>query len=239
MSGDTYYVYVFVDPRKPGIYNYGDYSFLFEPFYVGKGKGNRLKRHLNESQLNSNNNPHKERILKKIIKKGFDPIQYAVIIKNSITESNALDLEKNIIQLIGRHNLNSGSLTNLTDGGEGMSNYSSPFKGKTYEEMFGIEKANQLKFDKSKLVSGSSNPMFGKTSFWKGKSLSSNTKNKISESKRKPVKQIDTKTKEVIEIFSCPNEASKKLSISLSGIHNCLSPNQPSKSSAGFIWEYV
>ena len=43
-----FYVYVYLDPRKPGRYLYGDQqvTYLFEPFYVGKGKNNRLNEHL-------------------------------------------------------------------------------------------------------------------------------------------------------------------------------------------------
>ena len=40
------YVYVYLDPRKPGKFIYNDFSFEFEPFYVGKGYGDRAFGHL-------------------------------------------------------------------------------------------------------------------------------------------------------------------------------------------------
>ena len=45
-----YYVYVYLDSRKPGIYYYHglDYTFKYEPFYVGKGKGLRMHDHIKE-----------------------------------------------------------------------------------------------------------------------------------------------------------------------------------------------
>lgn len=36
-------VYIFLDPRKPGDYNYDEYHFDFEPIYVGIGNKNRTK----------------------------------------------------------------------------------------------------------------------------------------------------------------------------------------------------
>lgn len=33
----TYYTYVYLDPRRPGNYEYGNFLFAYEPFYVGKG----------------------------------------------------------------------------------------------------------------------------------------------------------------------------------------------------------
>jgi len=40
---DIYYNYIYLDPRKPGKYNYNHMCYLYEPIYVGKGKNNRYK----------------------------------------------------------------------------------------------------------------------------------------------------------------------------------------------------
>jgi hypothetical protein len=39
---NSFYVYIYLDPRKPGKFHYGEYCFDYEPFYVGKGKDNRM-----------------------------------------------------------------------------------------------------------------------------------------------------------------------------------------------------
>ena len=36
-----FYVYIYLDPRKPGSFMYNNLEFNFEPFYVGKGTKNR------------------------------------------------------------------------------------------------------------------------------------------------------------------------------------------------------
>ncbi len=231
-----YYVYVLLDPRKPGIYIYEDLLFFYEPYYVGKGKDNRYKRHCNLFQLNSGSNLYKERKLKKIITSGFDPTKYVELIFFSLYEEDSLNKEQEIINTIGRSNKKLGPLTNLTDGGEGWSGATSPFKNKTYEDIFGLEKAKQLKEEKSIRFTGSNNPMYGVSR--RGFKQTEEAKRKLSLAKSKPVLQIDKNSGEIIKRFSSPKEASIELGISLSSIHNCLSPNQPSKSAGGFIWKY-
>jgi len=115
---ETFYNYIYLDPRKTGNFNYGEFHFAYEPFYVGKGKGNRLYDHLKES-MNRTHNKWKIAKIKKIKKQGLNPI--IIKIYNDISEKTALQNEMNLIKIIGRKN--KGPLVNLTDGGEGTTGY--------------------------------------------------------------------------------------------------------------------
>jgi hypothetical protein len=138
---NKFYIYAIFDPRKEGEYIYEDYIFKYQPIYIGKGKGNRKDFHLYESKLKSETNLLKKNILKKIINLGKVPI--IEILKDNLNEKESFILEKKLINIIGRRDLNKGSLVNLTDGGEGQSgstlfqSENNPFYGKKHlEESF-------------------------------------------------------------------------------------------------------
>ena len=85
-----YYVYVFLREDR------------YTPYYVGKGQGNRcfVKR--------KSNNPPQDR--DRIVK-----------VKENLTEEESLELEKLLIKFWGRKDIGTGILHNHTDGGEGTS----------------------------------------------------------------------------------------------------------------------
>ena len=144
------YVYIYLDPRKTGNFIYDDLKFDNEPFYVGKGSGRRCTSHLR--RLNCKQNTFKTNKIKKIIKEGLTPI----IIKfyTGLTENDSYRIESELIKKIGRYDLKNGPLTNLNDGGNGghinpseesRYNFGLRTRGKTYEEIYGLEKAKILK----------------------------------------------------------------------------------------------
>ena len=111
-----YYLYALLDPRKPGRYDYNlNICFLYEPFYIGKGCGSRIKAHLYPSQLKIKS-PKNSKI-KSIINSDLNII--SEILQCDLTQNEAFDLEIMCISKIGRMDLNTGCLTNLTDGKDG------------------------------------------------------------------------------------------------------------------------
>lgn len=119
-----FYVYALLDPRKPGIYEYGPIRFAHEPFYVGKGKGTRDRSHFRLGDLSAESkkirSPFKRNKIRKILESGQQPI--TIRIKNNVTEDRAFSYEIRAIELIGRK-CDGGPLTNATAGGEGISGY--------------------------------------------------------------------------------------------------------------------
>jgi len=117
----NFYTYIYLNPLKSGKYSYGNYvTFLYEPFYIGKGKETQNLKHLNE-KISKKTNKHKYNTIQKIKKENLYPIVIKLI--DRIEEKCAFCFEKFLISLIGRKDLNQGPLSNLTDGGEGSSGH--------------------------------------------------------------------------------------------------------------------
>ncbi len=183
---NKYYVYAFLDGSKPGNYQYGEYFFEFEPFYIGKGCDDRI--HHSKFDRYS---PLKTRKINKITRNGGEVI--AIKILDGLENLRSLDMEKLLISIIGRRDMGLGPLTNQTDGGDGRLNshhsdetkrkisltkISQNRRGRKLPEsqieylrqinkgeknpMFGRTHTDEVKEDHSKKVSGLNHPMFGK-----------------------------------------------------------------------------
>ena len=87
-----------------------------EVFYVGKGKIFSRKNPYERAYTNRYRNPHWRNIVSKT--------EFEVeIMMEFEAETEALAKEIEFIQLYGRRDLGTGTLVNLTDGGEGMSGH--------------------------------------------------------------------------------------------------------------------
>lgn len=151
---NKFYIYIYFDQRKPGRYVYGKYVFDYEPFYVGKGSGSRIEKHLTESKMFRINKNKCNKIRDIINETKTNPLAFKYV--EFLFEKEAYLLETDIIKTIGRIDLKTGPLTNKNDGGHGGKNSGnlSPesrkklgdfTRGKTYEEIWGLEKAERLK----------------------------------------------------------------------------------------------
>ena len=99
MSTNEFYTYAYL--RPDGI-----------PYYIGKGKGDRMFKK-NRKGTNPPNDP-----------------SLILVLKSGLSEKDALKHEKYMIYVLGRKDLGKGPLWNFTDGGEGLSNPSKETRDK-------------------------------------------------------------------------------------------------------------
>ncbi len=109
---NNFYIYIYLDPKKPGQYCYNDICFLYEPFYIGKGKNNRIENITGRSYDFID-------IINKIKESVLEPIKFKLY--ENLNEEQSLGIEKQVILKIGRIDLETGPLINETSGGQGSS----------------------------------------------------------------------------------------------------------------------
>jgi len=152
--------------------DYYTYAFLREdktPYYIGKGRGKRIY------SKNRLINPPKDKSL-------------IIFLKKNLTEAEAFKHEIYMIFVLGRKDLGTGTLRNLTNGGEGASGHvkseetrnklsvantgkirTEEQKKRYSEAKSGIPLTKEHKKKLSVSKSGKNNPMFGvpRTQEWK------------------------------------------------------------------------
>ena len=169
--------------------HYYTYAYLREdktPYYIGKGKGNRLYKR--GSRVFA---PPKDK-------------SRIIYLKQNLTEEEAFKHEIYMIAVLGRIDLGTGILHNMTDGGEGISNPSEETRRKMSETHKGkivseesrkrIGEANknpseETRRKKSDANRGENNPNYGKTA-------SEETRKKLSEALKNPSEEIRRKISE-------------------------------------------
>jgi group I intron endonuclease len=160
-----YYVYAFLDESKPGDFNYSDLTFDYEPFYIGKGNGDRIITSLLDRE-----SPFKVNKIKKIKRNGGKIIKIKLL--ENLENDEALEFETQIIKKIGRRDLKLGPLVNQTDGGDGR--LTSPHSEETKRKISETKKAQKIlaysvnpmtdeqREHLRKINQGENNPFFGK-----------------------------------------------------------------------------
>ncbi|NJO59676.1 MAG: hypothetical protein HC836_15635 [Richelia sp. RM2_1_2] len=152
-----------------------------------------------------------------------------------------LNKEREFISLYGRLDNKTGSLANLTDGGEGILNVSKETRTKISKKLIGIKRSDktkekirranlgkrvvhsdETKFKISQKNSGSKNGMFAKHG--------------VNNKKSKPINQYDLNNV-YIRTWVNAREIHKMLNICYKQISdNC---NKKQKTCHGYIWKYV
>lgn len=129
---DTFnsYVYAYLDPRKPAT-SYEGLYFKHEPFYIGMsavGDPGRKFSHYYEAIRSKENNYKLNKI--RYIKKELGEeklLENIIVLFDNLSPKQAEACEAELIESIGRIDLNNGPLTNLTSGGMGIYGASDEF----------------------------------------------------------------------------------------------------------------
>ena len=166
---------------------YYTYAYLREdrtPYYIGKGKGNRIY------------------YTYKRIKPPKDKSRI-IFLKQNLTEEEAFKHEIYMIAVFGRKDLGTGILQNLTDGGEGVSGLS--HSEETKRKMSEVhknpsEETRRKKSDANKGKTLSDETKRKMSEAHKGKTHSEQSKRKVSEANKGKTQSEQNKRKRSVNI---------------------------------------
>ena len=226
---DRFYVYVLLDLRKSGDFNFGDLNFKNQPYYVGKGSGRRCFKHFEESEFKRPYNKHKNNITKKILEAGFSPKDCVFFLAENLLEEESLRLETEIIARIGTTSLKTGPLSNKNDGGESPGSHT---RGRTWEECWGKQRAEERRKELTEQKERSRKIKLEMKKLLPPKI----PKERDLSWCKKRIVRIDQNLN--VERFSSITEARRVSKIRSSGIHHSLSLKEDLGTSGGFVWIY-
>lgn len=228
-SRKKYYVYQLLDPRTN------------EPFYIGKGCGDRMYRH--ERYVWKKNewlvNPLKCQKIKDIVSCG-----YSIVYQREFwdTEAACLEEEKRLIVLYGKVIDGTGSLTNLTDGGEGQSGkvkwvYQYSLDGKYIgKHKSPLEASTSCKINVGSIQRAAAGKLKSAGGFmWSYQHVP--TLDPYTTNLTRRVNQY-TKAGELVRQYSSIRDASNATNIDPSNITSVCKGNTKSKTAGGYVWKY-
>lgn len=147
-----FYIYVYFDPEISMLCENEYFRSCIQPMYIGKGSGNRYKKHLR----NNPDNPEFNARIKELQDKKLEiPIS---IILNNEDDAVTFELEEKLIELIGRRNVGTGPLYNITKGGAGGYKCSAATKKKISEGNLGKIISDDTKLKMSESAKGKERP---------------------------------------------------------------------------------
>lgn len=228
-----YYVYSLIDPRT------------MQPFYIGKGCGNRLYQHRTHAVNDSHPEHYNQQCvrIREIIADGLD----VVVVKTFIStdESAVLNEEERLISSLGRVVNGTGILLNVSPGG-----YRSGVSVKRMKavKQYTIQGTLISEYESAKYaadVVSSANQSYI-TQCCKGKQKSSGgfqwryaddpEPGELTKAYWKKVQQLDASSNEFIGQYSNLHEAYKQTGVSVHNISECCRGN--SQTAGGFKWVY-
>jgi hypothetical protein len=120
-----------------------------EIFYIGIGK----------TEKRAYSTEARNRHWKSIVKNTAYRVE---ILQIGISWEDACALEKQLIEKLGRSDLGTGALVNMTSGGEGIQNLSEESREKISKTSTGRRKSEECKLKLSLKTRGENSPMYGK-----------------------------------------------------------------------------